>query len=422
MSSRGLGARTQGRIIPIMTTPTGNEQLRQARLAKGLNSQAAFVEALRDVAGDAGFNVTVTARTVRRWESERTTAPHGKNARALKLLFDLQDLSELGFVQPPVKPRRRRVLPTITGATARAALPSIAVNDYELITVGYRNLYWTTSAEHLQAPATAHALFGENLLPTVNRRYQRQLAASTSVAFLLAARITFFDRQDPRTAQPLFDQALSAARLAEDNLLAAAVLGHMAFIPAFSADDSTLVEARDRIRAAHTFAARAGDVPAPVQAWLSAVEAEVETLYGNADSALELLAHAEAIYPPEEDTPDWFDWFSPTRLAGFKGSTQLAAGQIEQARVTLKKVLKELPAAADKQRAIVFTDLASAAVAAKDPEDACRYLTLAINQLRTHWYATAHQRIKTVRLALQPYDNLDVVKAVDQKLYDLPVL
>lgn len=405
----------------MVTTSTANEQLRRARIAKGIHSQAAFVDALRDTARAAGFNITVTTRTVRRWESDRNTTPHGKNARALELLFDLKDLSQLGFVQVPPKPRRRTVLAGPAIATPQA-LPSSAVDDYERITVGYRNLYWSTSAEHLQSPATAHAVLGENLLPTVNRRYHRRLAASTAAAFLLAARIAFFDRQDPTTAGPLFDQALSATRIAEDHLLSAAVLAHMAFIPAFSGDPATLVETRDKIRAARTFAARAAVIPSPVHAWLDAVDAETQTRYGNTDTALELLAHAETIYHPNDPVPDWFDWFSPTRLAAFKGNTQLAAGQNDQARTTLTEVLRELPAAAAKQRTIVFCDLAAAELACGDPAAACRNLALAIEQLRTHWYATAHQRIKTVRLALQPYEHLPEVQALDQKLYNLPVL
>ena len=43
---------------------------------------------------------------------------------------------------------------------------------------------------------------------------------------------------------------------------------------------------------------------------------------------------------PHYQSPDWFTWFSPVRLAAFKGNTQLKAGHLPQARETLAGALQ----------------------------------------------------------------------------------
>ena len=107
-----------------------------------------------------------------------------------------------------------------------------------------------------------------------------------------------------------------------------AVLAHMAFIPAFSGDRKRAEEARDKIRAARTFARR-GPASPEMLAWLDAVQAEVETRFGNTRKALQLIHHGEDIFATEEPrpSPPWLDWFSPVWLAGFKGNTLLIAKQ-----------------------------------------------------------------------------------------------
>ena len=147
----------------------------------------------------------------------------------------------------------------------------------------------------------------------------------------------------------------------------------MAFIPAFSGDAKRAEEARDKIRAARQFARR-GSASPEMLAWLDAVEAEIETRFGDTRKALQLIRHAEDIYATEEPRPSpaWLDWFSPIRLAGFKGNTLLIDRQPGPARETLKDVLEHLPQDAVKQRSVFLGDLAAVAVSENDPEEACR--------------------------------------------------
>lgn len=225
--------------------------------------------------------------------------------------------------------------------------------------------------------------------------------------------------QDPQRAQDSLVTALHAAQDANDALLGAAVLAHMVFLPAFSGDKHRADEARDKMRAARTFARRA-DAPPEMLAWLDAVEAEAETRFGNTRKALQLIRHAEDIYASEEPrpVPAWLDWFSPVRLAGFKGNVLLSDNQTAAARETLQGVLDSLPEESEKQRSVILADAAAVEVAANNPEEACRLAEMAMDQLSRTWYATGMARVRAVRESLSKWESTPAVRHLDERLYD----
>jgi len=414
-----------------MTTPVGNARLRAARQALGIRSQAALADAVTNTARGIGLRISINPRTVRRWESASPPWPHPEHARALEAVFH-RPLTELGFTPPwadeqshsSSTPARaydasglKSTHPSV--GTPALALPSSAATDYATITACYRRLYWTLPPARLHRSVAEHAHLGAELIahvPTANRAL---IAAAVSESSLLAGRLEFFDLQQPELSQPSFTLALQAAHEANDALLGSAALAHMAFAPAFSGEVARAEDARDKIRAARAFARRA-DASAHLLAWLDAVEAEVETRFGDTHRALRLIHHAEEALASTDDrpSPDWFDWFSKTRLDGFKGNTLMVAGQGRAARETLKRVLEELPEDAVKQRAVILADLAASAVIEKSPETACEYLEAALDQLGHYWYATAMDRVKTVRKSLRNDESLPAVRALDERLYD----
>lgn len=394
-----------------------------------MRSQAALAEAVTEAARSIGLRISVTPRTVRRWESATPPWPHPEHAAALEALFQ-RPVTDLGFVAPwqddqPDAPKTLRAAKSQQyGArplrTVGPTLPVAVASDFATITVAYRHLYWTIPAADLLPLVAGHAGVGASLLSTIDDSVREGLATALSEASLLAGRLAFFDLQQPETAQPHFVLALEAAYQANDYLLGAAVLAHMAFAPAFSGDRTRAQEARDRIRAALAFAHR-GNAPAAIIAWLNAVEAEVETRFDNTGDALRLIDQAETLLAKQaqdSELPAWFDWFSHTRLQGFKGNTLIAAGRPHQAQTVLTQVLAELPNNAAKQRSITLADLAAAAVADKDPDRACQLLTEAIEGISRQWYATAMDRIKVVRESLREYESLPAVRNLDAKLYD----
>ncbi|MEU0520822.1 transcriptional regulator [Streptosporangium sp. NPDC006007] len=245
-----------------------------------------------------------------------------------------------------------------------------------------------------------HTCFGTRLLGEMGGAPRRTVAAALAESLLLAGRIEFFDLRQPLEADAKFVEALQAAGAADDPLLGAAILGHAAFVPGRGGDRAGAAE---RLRAARAYTRRAQAVPASFTAWMYAVEAECETRCGKPREALRLIGQAEdALSGGGDDDgnasrPEWFDWFSPARLASFKGNTQLKAGHLPQARQTLLQVLEGLPDEARKQRTVVLGDLAAVEAADGNPEAACARADEALDQLSVTWYATGMERIRDVR-------------------------
>ncbi|MFM9447523.1 helix-turn-helix transcriptional regulator [Streptomyces acidiscabies] len=396
-----------------MARPSGNTRLKAARMAAGFNSQQALADALR-----------VGVRQVRRWESESPPWPQPEVAQALVRLLG-QDLESLGFTPPgglPAKPRRpintlvetpAVGLPTVP-AQAAAMQPATAAADYEAITRSHRRLYWSVAPATLHPAAIAHAALGCALLPETAGQTKQRIAAALAETYLLAGRVEFFDLRDAGRSQQTLLRALQAASEADDHLLGAAVLAHTAFAPAWAGDRDAAME---RMVAARTYVRR-GQASAELLAWLDAVEAECETRCGHTRTALHLLGHAEDVLArgSEYSSPEWLDWFSPIRLAAFKGNTQLKAGHLPQARTTLLGVLDAL-ADDEKQRTVILGDLAAVEAAAGDPDAACTYAVRALDQLERTWYAMGMDRIREVRRTLAPHQHERCVRDLDDRLY-----
>ena len=413
-----------------------NARLRGARQALGLRSQQQLADAVTRSGRSIGLRINITARTVRRWESAAPPWPHPDHQAALEALFQ-RPVIELGFTppwaggQPDSRPGPGPASPAVTASSAAGAvtmfpqrlptatLPGSVASDYISITSAHRHMYWSVPPAHLHDAVTAHVNLGVRLVTTVPDAARRALAAAVSESSLLAGRIEFFDLQKPVPAQASLVTALQAAQDAQDILLGSAVLAHMAFIPAFSGDPKRADEARDKIRAARAFARR-GPASPEMLAWLDAVEAEVETRFGDTRKALQLIHHAEEIFATEEPrpSPPWLDWFSPVRLAGFKGNTLLTARQHGLARETLQNALDQLPEESAKQRSVFLADLAAAAVAENDSERACALAEEALDHLARHWYATGMDRIRAVRESLTKWESQPCVRRLDERLYD----
>nr|WP_237539152.1 transcriptional regulator [Streptomyces sp. SID486] len=351
--------------------------------------------------------------------------PQHEVAQALTRLLG-QDLESLGFTTPPGAPPdrgRRTVLAATAAAVGLAAVPTqalamqpaTAAEDYQAVTRSHRRLYWSVAPATLHPAALAHATLGCALLPEAAGQTRQRIAAALAETWLLAGRIEFFDLREAERAQQTLLRALQAAGEADDALLGAAILAHSAFGPAWTGDREAAVE---RMVAARTYARR-GPASAELLAWLDAVEAECETRCGHTRTALHLIGHAEDVLARggEHQSPDWLDWFSPVRLAAFKGNTQLRAGHLPQARTTLLGVLDALGPAEEKQRAVVLGDLAAVEAAAGAPEAACGYAVRALDQLERTWYAMGMDRVREVRRALAPHQHEGCVRDLDDRLY-----
>ncbi|MFI6729829.1 helix-turn-helix transcriptional regulator [Streptomyces atratus] len=399
-----------------MSQPASNVRLRSARHAAGYRSQQELATALG-----------VGVRQVRRWESENPPWPHPELQQALTELLG-QDMESLGFTPPAGRDRPDPVRRSLVGASvaavglaavpmqsAAAMQPASVAADFEAVTRSHRRLYWSVAPATLHPAAVAHATLGCALLTETAGQTRRTVAAALAESYLLAGRIEFFDLRNGDQAAKTLLLALQAAGQADDSLLGSAILAHSAFIPAWVGERDAAVE---RMVAARTYARR-GPASAEFLAWLDAVEAECETRCGNTRTALHLIGHAEDVLATgaEYTSPTWLDWFSSVRLAAFKGNTQLKAGHLPQARTTLLEVLDDMPATEDKQRTVIYGDLAAVEAAAGNPEAACDYACRALDQLEVTWYAMGMDRVREVRRALAPHQHERCVRDLDERLY-----
>ncbi|MFE7129750.1 transcriptional regulator [Streptomyces sp. NPDC057638] len=407
-----------------MSRPSGNVRLKSARVAAGYPSQQKLAEAMTAAAPELGIRgLSVGVRQVRRWESATPPWPHPDYRKLLTHLLR-QDMEQLGFTPPHDQGGERRAAITTVAAVGLSPVPRLATalmqpasvsDDYEAVTRSHRRLYWTVAPGTLHPVVMAHATMGLALLPETTGVTRHRVAAALAESCLLAARMEFFDMRQPEAASDTLLKALQAASEADDALLGSAVLAHSAFIPGWAGRRE---EALERIVAARTYARR-GPASAEFLAWLDAVEAECETRCGETRMALNLIGHAEDVLAAgsEHSNPPWMDWFSPVRLAAFKGNTQLKAGHLPQARQTLTTVLEELPDADDKQRTVILGDLAAVEAADERPEAACAYALQALDLLATAWYATGMDRVREVRRALVPWQHERCVRELDDRLY-----
>ncbi|MFC8583272.1 multiprotein-bridging factor 1 family protein [Streptomyces sp. NPDC057217] len=392
---------------------TGNRRLVAARVAAGYRSQEAFAAAL-----------DVTVRQVGRWESDTPPWPQPVYQERLTRLLG-QSLADLGFTPPPgrgetVAPHPGRLAaPRGTGPVPSQGRPGVhpasVADHYAGVTAAHRGLYWTVAPSALHPSVLAHADLGHVLLQETAGATRQRIATALAETYLLAGRIEFFDVQQPERAADTWVRALQAAGEADDPLLGSAILAHTAFIPGWRQQRDEAVE---RMTAARTYARRGPASPLHL-AWLDAVEAECETRCGNTRTALHLLRHAETLLADAggEGIPEWLNWFSPVRLAAFKGNTELKAGLLPQARDTLLGALDALPADEGKQRSVILGDLAAVEAAARRPEEACAYALRALAQLRDTWYATGMERVREVRRALMPWQHEPCVRDLDDQLY-----
>jgi hypothetical protein len=413
-----------------MTSPIGNVRLKAARQHAGFASQQALADALTRAAPQLGLgHLMISARQIRRWESAAPPWPRADHQKLLVHVLHLP-VEQLGFTPPwevPAsgpdaaaaaahRPPRPAIAAAVTMPTASGMIqPPGAVSDYAAITAAYRRLYASVQPTHLHASVVEHTRMGAHLLAETSGVSRQVLATALAESLLLAGRIEFFDLRRTEEADRTFVQALQAAGEADDPLLGSAILAHAAFIPGWIRQRE---QAADRMRAARVYARR-GPASAEFLAWLDAVEAECETISGHTREALRLVHNAETILaaPSDHHSPDWFTWFSPVRLAAFKGNTQLKAGDLPQARETLTGALEAAPAADDKQRTVILGDLAAVEAAQRDPEAACQYAEQALDQLTRTWYATGMDRVLQVRKALHPWAGDECVQRLDDRLY-----
>lgn len=336
-------------------------------------------------------------------------------AHSVERLSGIPDLLSVASRIEAADPRDIEAV--VPGPAHSGRLGSPMADQYARLTASYRQMYWVAPAQMTLQPVESHVHLGTTLLDAPGpARPRRVLAASVAETAMLAGRIAFFDLGDEQRAMQYYRLAEQAAREAGEPLLRHAVLGHVAFVPAWRHQAS---DARDMIaRANNPAALHAAGAPALMRAWLCAVNAEIESLVGDKDLALHYIDRAEDIlcHPDDLEVPAWLDFFDSARLWGFRGAAELEAGRFDAARDALTDALGDLPPSAAKQQAVTCADLARVAAMSGDIDEASGMLSRALDALTRQWYRTAMTRVWDVRTQLEPFKNAHCIRRLDQEL------
>src|SRR5439155_4638615 len=238
----------------------------------------------------------------------------------------------------------------------KAAPRGDASDAYVKVIAGQRELYWTSPAADLFESAYAHAQLGVRLLRAASgTQGPLRLATALAESAMLAGRLAFFDLRQPAVAQRCYETALTASREAGDHALAAGVLGHMSFIPAFAGDTAgslELVEAAQQ----HCWYG----VPPLARSWLHCAAAEAISRSTDPAGYQRHIDLAASALDSEDFVPEWLDFYDASRLNGFAGYCALAAGDNDCAALRLESALHDLAPVATKQRTVLLADLATA--------------------------------------------------------------
>ncbi|WP_431781080.1 XRE family transcriptional regulator [Streptomyces chumphonensis] len=360
----------------------GNEMLRRRMAEAGL-TQTELADAINADLQKAGYDATVSDRTVRHWLAGKTRWPHGRQRAALEALFDCP-ATELGFV--PRRPSaekvsaipedavlRRRFLSASTGAglavAGGTASPATAQNRVGMSDVQrlYSKFAAIVASDHryggkVTIETQAAALAGEALSVLARGRASHRVRSALygcAASFTSSAMWAAIDGRRFDTAQRHFDRAASLAAMSGDTTIQFRIWSHAGSLYRHMARPADALAANDVAR--HLPIARRD----PLFASLGhARHAAIHGLTGDARAARQALGHADHSYERaalEERRPVWMAAVrSRAEIEELALSTHLALGRYEDAEAHAYKSLALLGPNMQRDRAVVTARLALA--------------------------------------------------------------
>ena len=256
-------------------------------------------------------------------------------------------------------------------------------------------------------------LLQSSLLPTT----RTSLSVVASETALLAGMLLATDMHKHDEAASYYTEALGVAQQANNDALYAAVLGRMGALASATGKPkeacSLLQEAQRALTRSDTFT---------LHAWLAAEEAEVQAGLAaqehthNTSLCFKALEKAEILagqIGPEENTFGMY--FDLSRIPAYRGSCNLRLQQPDEALEALKDALEPLEPSGALRRAVLL-DLAETSIQATAIEQACEYVTQALEIIVQTQATSSLQRVYTLREQLAPWSTMWDVKDLDEQL------
>lgn len=257
-------------------------------------------------------------------------------------------------------------------------------------------------ARELLADLLAHGETLARLVPVnTGNDMQRRLLAALGETEALAGWLAF-DMQQSSTALKHYDNARRAAEEAGDGPLLACVMGYLSYMSDTQGDPE---ESHRILTQAQRYVT--GPSSAATRSWLAAREAETCAALGDergTDRALE-RAYVAFDYANPLRERVWTSFFSASRMGSMAVSAyvHLQHSALEQ---TATSVLAALSSSENKVKAIVYADLAAAALQVRDYEQATAFVEHSLDTTVRTETSIAKDRLRILARTLprQPND------------------
>jgi tetratricopeptide (TPR) repeat protein len=219
-----------------------------------------------------------------------------------------------------------------------------------------------------------------------------------------------FDMGDVASAQAYYQDALKLAKRADDQALAAYVLGWVSWCT----PNSDIQTAVNIAQVAQDQAVRA--TPG-IRSWLAGVEAWAYARADKAEETRHTLERAEWVLArfERESEPSWIYWYTPEALVGYSGLCHVQLHQPEPARTALSASLGCIDASYTRTRSIYLHQLAETYIDTEDIDEACRLIGESV-PLAARTSQRSLRAVRELRVRLKPWDDSEAVKRLDEQL------
>jgi transcriptional regulator with XRE-family HTH domain len=270
--------------------------------------------------------------------------------------------------------------------------------------------------EHLQRVIT---LLEGSLLPSVRTRL---CCIASGIAQLVGHLL--FDMGEFADARNFHHIAITAAQEGSNRALEAVAWGRMSFTWTYSGNAPEALRCIQEARFLATWS-----VNATVQAYLAAVEAEIQAILGNREFCLKALEAAESV-EDRKHAQEGMYWlhFDRSRVAGYQGICFRRLYRLEDARThsflgeaqqALAEALTRLDSARIQRRPTLLIDMADTYAQKADVEGACDHAIQALSITAQTKSKTVLKRLLTFRKELETWNDTEAVKNLDRQMAPL---
>ncbi|MBE3560452.1 MAG: hypothetical protein IMW89_14695 [Ktedonobacteraceae bacterium] len=236
----------------------------------------------------------------------------------------------------------------------------------------------------------------------------------------------FFELADYSQARSFHQQAIRAAQEADHPALEATAWGRLSFAWTYSGNPQKALFCTQQARSLAE-----GKSSQIVQAFLCAIEAEVQALLNNRGAALKALDDAERLERLSRNTEEhpWLH-FDHARLEGYRGicfryfyypKKSQTTAFLAQAQKALEDALNSLLPSMLHHRPTLLIDLASIYTQQGEVEAACAHALQATTILAQMRSGVGTQRLLALRRDLAPWRDTTYVKNLDEVVATLLV-